>query len=309
MTTSEVVLPRPARSAGLPLADRLQAWLPKLVLAPTAVLILVCFYGFIIWTGVISMTHSSFLPSYGFAGFEQYATLMHNDRWLVACTNLGIFGGLFILTCLAIGIVLAIFLDQRIRQEGFIRTVYLYPMALSMIVTGVVWKWLLNPSLGLEKLMHDWGWTSFSFDWLVNSDMVIYTLVIAAVWQASGFVMALFLAGLRGIDPAIINAAKVDGAGLPTIYLRIVLPAMRPVYFSAVMVLAHIAIKSFDLVTAMTSGGPGYASDLPALFMYSTTFTRGQMGLGAASAMLMLGAILALLVPYLYSELREKRHA
>ncbi len=254
-------------------------------------------------------THSSFLPSYDFAGFEQYIKLMHNDRWLVASTNLGIFGGLFILICLAIGIVLAIFLDQRIRQEGFIRTVYLYPMALSMIVTGVVWKWLLNPSLGLEKLMHDWGWTSFSFDWLVNSQMVVYTLVIAAVWQASGFVMALFLAGLRGIDPAIISAARVDGAGLPTIYLRIVLPALRPVYFSAVMVLAHIAIKSFDLVTAMTAGGPGYASDLPALFMYSTTFTRGQMGLGAASAMLMLGAVLALLVPYLYSELREKRHA
>lgn len=309
MTHSEVVLPTSAYRTGPSFADRLQTWLPKLVLAPTAVLILVCFYGFIIWTGVISMTHSSFLPSYDFAGFEQYVTLMNNNRWLVASTNLAIFGSLFIVICLALGIVLAIFLDQKIRHEGFIRTIYLYPMALSMIVTGVVWKWLLNPSLGLEKLMHDWGWSSFSFDWLVNSDMVIYTLVIAAVWQASGFVMALFLAGLRGIDPAIINAAKVDGAGLPTIYLRIILPAMRPVYFSAIMVLAHIAIKSFDLVTAMTAGGPGYASDLPALFMYSTTFTRGQMGLGAASAMLMLGAVLALLVPYLYSELREKRHA
>lgn len=303
------VLPLSNKPAALPFMDRLQAWLPKLVLAPTAVLILVCFYGFIIWTGVISMTSSSFLPSYDFAGFTQYAKLMENDRWLVACTNLAIFGGLFIFSCLVIGVLLAIFLDQRIRHEGFIRTVYLYPMALSMIVTGAVWKWILNPSLGLEKLMHDWGWTSFSFDWLVNSEMVIYTLVIAAVWQASGFVMALFLAGLRGIDPAIVNAAKVDGAGLPTIYARIILPAMRPVFFSAVMVLAHIAIKSFDLVTAMTAGGPGYASDLPALFMYSTTFTRGQMGLGAASAMLMLGAILALLVPYLYSELRGQRHA
>ncbi len=233
---------------------------------------------------------------------------MANDRWLTASVNLGIFGGLFILSCLVIGVILAIFLDQRIRQEGAIRTIYLYPMALSMIVTGTVWKWILNPSLGLEKLMHDWGWTSFSFDWLVSSDMAIYTIVMAAVWQASGFVMALFLAGLRGVDSSIIRAARVDGASLPLIYWKIILPSLRPVFFSAVMVLAHIAIKSFDLVMAMTAGGPGYSTDLPAVFMYAHTFTRGQMGLGSASAMLMLGAILALIVPYLYSELREKRH-
>lgn len=288
--------------------DVMQRWLPKLVVAPTFVLVGVGIYAFMIWTGVISFTSSSFLPVYEFVGFEQYAKLMVNDRWLTASVNLGIFGGLFILSCLLIGVLLAIFLDQKIRQEGAIRTIYLYPMALSMIVTGTVWKWILNPSLGLEKLMHDWGWTSFSFDWLVDSDMAIYTIVMAAVWQASGFVMALFLAGLRGVDSSIIRAARVDGASLPLIYWKIILPSLRPVFFSAVMVLAHIAIKSFDLVMAMTAGGPGYSTDLPAVFMYAHTFTRGQMGLGSASAMLMLGAILALLVPYLYSELREKRH-
>lgn len=288
--------------------DALQRWLPKLVVAPTFVLIGVGIYGYMLWTGVLSFTSSSFLPVYDFVGFEQYAKLMANDRWLTASVNLGIFGGLFILSCLVIGVLLAIFLDQKIRQEGAIRTIYLYPMALSMIVTGTVWKWILNPSLGLEKLMHDWGWTSFSFDWLVNSDMAIYTIVMAAVWQASGFVMALFLAGLRGVDSSIIRAARVDGASLPLIYWKIILPSLRPVFFSAVMVLAHIAIKSFDLVMAMTAGGPGYSTDLPAVFMYAHTFTRGQMGLGSASAMLMLGAILALIVPYLYSELREKRH-
>ncbi|MEE3171059.1 MAG: sugar ABC transporter permease [Pseudomonadota bacterium] len=300
----------PARVARAPsrLLDALQRWLPKLVVAPTFVLIGVGIYGYMLWTGVLSFTSSSFLPVYDFVGFEQYAKLMANDRWLTASANLGIFGGLFILSCLVIGVVLAIFLDQKIRQEGAIRTIYLYPMALSMIVTGTVWKWILNPSLGLEKLMHDWGWTSFSFDWLVNSDMAIYTIVMAAVWQASGFVMALFLAGLRGVDSSIIRAARVDGASLPLIYWKIILPSLRPVFFSAVMVLAHIAIKSFDLVMAMTAGGPGYSTDLPAVFMYAHTFTRGQMGLGSASAMLMLGAILALLVPYLYSELREKRH-
>jgi len=290
------------------LLDALQRWLPKLVVAPTFVLVGVGIYAFMIWTGVLSFTSSSFLPVYEFVGFEQYAKLMANDRWLTASVNLGIFGGLFIACCLVIGVVLAIFLDQKIRQEGAIRTIYLYPMALSMIVTGTVWKWILNPSLGLEKLMHDWGWASFSFDWLVDSDMAIYTIVMAGVWQASGFVMALFLAGLRGVDSSIIRAARVDGASLPLIYWKIILPSLRPVFFSAVMVLAHIAIKSFDLVMAMTAGGPGYSTDLPAVFMYAHTFTRGQMGLGSASAMLMLGAILALLVPYLYSELREKRH-
>lgn len=290
------------------LLDGLQRWLPKLVVAPTFVLVGIGIYGYMLWTGVLSFTSSSFLPVYDFVGFDQYAKLMSNDRWLTASVNLGIFGGLFILSCLLIGVVLAIFLDQKIRQEGAIRTIYLYPMALSMIVTGTVWKWILNPSLGLEKLMHDWGWTSFSFDWLVNSGMAIYTIVMAAVWQASGFVMALFLAGLRGVDSSIIRAARVDGASLPLIYWKIILPSLRPVFFSAVMVLAHIAIKSFDLVMAMTAGGPGYSTDLPAVFMYAHTFTRGQMGLGSASAMLMLGAILALIVPYLYSELREKRH-
>ncbi|WP_061237533.1 carbohydrate ABC transporter permease [Ectopseudomonas composti] len=288
--------------------DVLQRWLPKLVLAPSMLVVLVGFYGYILWTLVLSFSNSSFMPSYKWVGLQQYMRLMDNDRWWVASQNLLVFGGLFIGISLLIGVFLAVLLDQRIRREGFIRTIYLYPMALSMIVTGTAWKWLLNPGLGLDKMLRDWGWEGFRLDWLVDQDRVIYCLVIAAVWQASGFVMALFLAGLRSVDQSIIRAAQVDGAGLPTIYLRIVLPSLRPVFFSAVMILAHIAIKSFDLVAAMTAGGPGYASDLPAMFMYSFTFSRGQMGVGSASAMLMLAAILTLLVPYLYSELRGKRH-
>ncbi|MFG0420124.1 carbohydrate ABC transporter permease [Pseudomonas sp. zjy_8] len=288
--------------------DMLQRWLPKLVLAPSMLVVLVGFYGYILWTLVLSFSNSSFMPSYKWVGLQQYMRLMDNDRWWVASQNLLVFGGLFIGISLLIGVFLAVLLDQRIRREGFIRTIYLYPMALSMIVTGTAWKWLLNPGLGLDKMLRDWGWEGFRLDWLVDQDRVIYCLVIAAVWQASGFVMALFLAGLRSVDQSIIRAAQVDGAGLPTIYLRIVLPSLRPVFFSAVMILAHIAIKSFDLVAAMTAGGPGYSSDLPAMFMYSFTFSRGQMGIGSASAMLMLAAILALLVPYLYSELRGKRH-
>jgi len=288
--------------------DALQRWLPKLVMAPTVVMILVGFYGYIFWTLVLSFTNSSFMPSYKWVGLQQYARLMANDRWWVASQNLLVFGGLFIGVSLVIGVFLAVLLDQRIRREGFIRTIYLYPMALSMIVTGTAWQWLLNPGLGIDKMLRDWGWEGFRFDWLVDPDRVVYCLVIAAVWQASGFVMALFLAGLRGGDQSIVRAAQIDGASLPTIYLRIVLPSLRPVFFSALMILAHIAIKSFDLVAAMTAGGPGYASDLPAMFMYNFTFSRGQMGIGSASAVMMLGAILMILVPYLYSELRGKRH-
>ncbi|WP_376751649.1 carbohydrate ABC transporter permease [Stutzerimonas nitrititolerans] len=288
--------------------DALQRWLPKLVMAPTVVMILVGFYGYIFWTLVLSFTNSSFMPSYKWVGLQQYARLMANDRWWVASQNLLVFGGLFIGVSLVIGVFLAVLLDQRIRREGFIRTIYLYPMALSMIVTGTAWQWLLNPGLGIDKMLRDWGWEGFRFDWLVDPDRVVYCLVIAAVWQASGFVMALFLAGLRGVDQSIVRAAQIDGASLPTIYLRIVLPSLRPVFFSALMILAHIAIKSFDLVAAMTAGGPGYASDLPAMFMYNFTFSRGQMGIGSASAVMMLGAILMILVPYLYSELRGKHH-
>ncbi|NNF98519.1 MAG: sugar ABC transporter permease [Desulfobacteraceae bacterium] len=291
------------------IADKLERQLPRLVLAPTVLAIMVFVYGFILWTAWVSFTNSTLLPKYEFQGFFQYVKLFGNDRWWVACQNLAIFGSLFIFICIALGLLLAILLDQRIRCEGAIRAVYLYPMALSFIVTGTAWKWMLNPSLGLERLMHQFGFTGFTFDWLVNSEMSIYTVVIAGVWQSTGFVMAMFLAGLRGIDDAIIQAAQVDGAGLPRIYRCIIIPSLRPVFFSSIIILSHIAIKSFDLVVALTSGGPGYSSDLPATFMYAFAFNRNRLGFGAASAMVMFGAVMGIIVPYLYSELRGKKHA
>lgn len=309
-STSSSAAGKPARRNGrsekfAALADN---WLPRLVLSPTIILSLVFVYGFIALTGYLSLTNSRLMPNYEFAGFDQYTRLFALDRWWTAATNLGIFGGLFILLCLAIGLFMAIILDQKIRAEGALRAIYLYPMALSFIVTGAAWKWILNPGLGLEKMMHDWGFLNFHFDWLVNSDMAIYTVVIAGVWQSSGFVMALFLAGLRGIDDSIIKAAMVDGASLPTIYRRIVVPALRPVFFSVILVLGHIAIKSFDLVMALTAGGPGNSSDLPAIFMYQFSFTRGQLGLGAASAVMMLATVLAVLVPLMYLETKGTRN-
>jgi glucose/mannose transport system permease protein len=289
------------------LRSQFDRWIPQIVLSPTLIASLLFVYGFIFITGYLSLSESRMLPNYDFAGLTQYYDLFDNDRWWTSLKNLGIFGSLFIVCSVAIGLFIAILLDQKIRSEGALRSIYLYPMALSFIVTGTAWKWMLNPGLGLEKLMHDWGWAGFHFDWLVNPDMVIYTVVIAGVWQSSGFVMALFLAGLRGIDDEIIKAAQIDGASLPTIYRRIVIPAMRPVFFSVLLILSHIAIKSFDLVMALTAGGPGNASDVPAIFMYQFSFTRGQLGFGSASAMMMLATIVAVLVPLMYLETRSAK--
>lgn len=286
---------------------RLSEWMPRLVLAPSFVLAFFFIYGLMAWNGYLSLSASRLLPNYEFVGLEQYETLFESERWWVALKNLAIFGGLFLFFGMAIGLLLAILLDQKIRAEGVLRTIYLYPMALSFIVTGTAWKWILNPGLGLEKVMHEWGWTSFGFDWLVNPERAIYTIVIAGVWQSAGFVMALFLAGLRGIDDSILKAAQIDGASLPRIYWRIIIPSLRPVFFSTLMVLSHLAIKSFDLVMALTAGGPGYATDMPATFMYTMAFSRGQIGLGAASATIMLATVAAIVVPYLYSELRARK--
>ncbi len=283
--------------------------LPKLVIAPGFVLGFAFIYGLMIWNGVLSMTASRMLPNYSeFVGLEQYAKLWEMDRWWLALQNLGVFSVLYVGGSMLIGMALAIVLDQQVRAEGVLRTIYLYPMALSFIVTGTAWKWMLNPSLGLEKLMHDLGWQSFTFDWLVQGETAIYCVVIAGIWQSAGFAMALFLAGLRGIDDSIIKAAQMDGASLPRIYWRVILPILRPVVFSTIMVLSHLSIKSFDLVMALTGGGPGFASDVPATFMYVMSFTRGQIGLGAASATMMLATVAAIVVPYLYSELRSKPH-
>lgn len=288
----------------MPTRNRLQDLLPKIVLAPSFVIVVLFVYGFIAYTGYLSMTDSKMLPSYNFVGFSNYQKLWALPHWWRAVTNLAIFASLYIVICSVLGLFLAILLDQKIRGEGLLRPIYLYPMALSFIVTGTAWKWFLDPGIGLENTMHLWGWESFSFTWIKDSKMAIYCVVIAAVWQSSGFVMAMFLAGLRGVDTEMIRAAQVDGASPVTIYRRIIIPLMRPVFLSAFVVLAHLAIKAYDLIVALTGGGPGQATELPATFMYSYTFTRNQMGIGASSAMIMLVMIFSIIVPYLYSELR-----
>ncbi len=287
--------------------SRLQDWLPKLVLAPSFAVTLIFVYGFILFTVILSFTGSKMLPKWDFIGLENYVKLFALQHWHIALKNIAIFATLYIVICTAIGLMLAIFLDQKIRGEGMLRPIYLYPMALSFIVTGTAWKWFLDPGIGLERVMHLWGWESFSFTWIKDNDMAIYTIVIAAVWQTSGFVMAMFLAGLRGIDNEVLKAAQIDGASNLQLYRRIVIPLLRPAFLSAFVILSHLAIKSYDLVIALTGGGPGRSTEMPATFMYSYTFTRNQMGIGASSAVIMLMTIAAIMVPYLYAELKERK--
>lgn len=277
------------------------------VLLPSVLAIGLFVYGFIAWTGVISLTASRFAPDYSFVGLGQYAKLWANDRWVTSVVNLGIFSFFFIGLSGAVGLLLAILLDQRIRMENVIRTIYLYPMAVSFIVTGIAWKWLLTPDLGIEKLVRGWGFGDFKFDWIVDPRMAIYTIVIAAFWQSVGFVMAILLAALRGVDGEIIRAARVDGAGAPRIYWSIVIPMLRPAFLSVAVILLFQALRSFDLVVALTGGGPGFASDLPTTFMFKYTFGRNQLAQGAASAIMITLAVAAVMIPYLYSELRHER--
>ena len=288
------------------MTEWLERHMPKFVMAPSFVAILIFVYGFIGWTAWVSFTKSRLLPKYDIVGTIQYDRLFQSPRWETAINNLYVFGILFIVISMFLGLVLAIFLDQKIRVEGVIRTIYLYPMALSMIVTGTAWKWILNPGLGIEATVKKWGYENFTCDWLVNPDMAIYTVVLAGVWQSSGFVMALFLAGLRSVDEEIIKAAQVYGIPTWRIYSAIIIPSMAPIFLSAFIVLSHLAIKSFDLVIALTGGGPGYATDLPATYMYTMAFSRGDIGQAASSAMIMMAVVFTIVVPYLYSELRAK---
>jgi len=290
-----------------------QRWLPRIVLAPSFALVLIFVYGFNLWTVVLSFTSSKAFTNLHFIGWLNYQRLwtwtFQSDppsNWYTALVNMGLFGGLYVICCLVLGLTLAILLDQKIRGEGILRPIYLYPLALSFIVTGTAWKLLLDPRIGLDKAMHDIGWTSFHFDWVVEPRMMIYCVAIAGIWQTSGFVMAMFLAGLRGVDGEILKAAQIDGASAFQTYKRIVIPLMRPVFFSAIIVLTHMAIKSYDLVLSVTGKNPGGAAELPSTFMYSYTFTRDQMAVGSARAVIMLATIAAIMVPYIYSETKEQ---
>ncbi len=282
--------------------------LPKLLLSPSAILVLVCVYGYIMFTVYLSFTSSTMMPSYEWSGGTNYRRLISLENWAVSLSNLWVFASLYIIFAMVIGLALAILIDQKIRAESAFRSIFLYPMALSFIVTGTAWKWLLDPGVGIEHTIQDLGWSNFAFGWIKDSEMAIYCVVIAAVWQTAGFVMAMFLAGLRGVDSEQINAARLDGAMTWQIYLHIIIPQLGPVFVSSFVILAHMSIKSYDLVIALTNGGPGRSTWLPSVFMYQYTFTRNEMAIGAASSVLMLVAIGVVVLPYLFSEMRKVKN-
>ena len=282
-----------------PLGDRL---LSKFVITPSALLIMLFVYGFMAFTIYLSFTDSKILPVLDWVGSKNYKALFAQPNWWTALKNLAIFGSLYIGLCIFIGLMLAIFLNNVFVVDQVFRPIYLYPMAISFIVTGTAWKWFLDPGIGLEQIIQSWGFPAFEFGWIKDSRLAIYCVVIAAVWQACGYVMTIFVAGLRSINQTLIEAARIDGASAFRLYWHIILPQLRPAFLSAFVILAHLAIKSYDLVIALTNGGPGRATELPATFMYSYTFTRNQMGVGAASAVIMLIVIAIIIIPYLKAE-------
>jgi glucose/mannose transport system permease protein len=279
----------------------------KIASIPMILTALVIFVGGTSWTVLYSFTNSKLLPRLKFVGLDQYERLWTTNKWLIAIENLAIFGFLMLVLSIAIGFLLAAMLDQKIRFENTFRTIFLYPFALSFIVTGLVWQWLLNPDFGVQAVVRDLGWESFNFDPLYNPDIVIYGILIAALWQHSGLVMCLMLAGLRGIDEDIWKAVRVDGIPTWKTYLFVVIPMMRPVFITTLVITAASIVRAYDLVVAQTSGGPGIASEVPAKYVYDTMFLAQNLGQGFAASSMMLLSIIIVIVPWAYLEFGGKR--
>jgi len=277
---------------------RLGALTPFLVIAPSLAASFVYVFVFSGWTLYISMSDSTLLPSYGFVGLQPYFDLWSNARWKIAYGNLFYFSAFYVVLALLVGLALAIAIDQRVRGEALWRTIFLYPLAVSFVVTGAVWRWLYSPDVGIEHFVRGLGWSDFTFRLTTDRNLAIYAIIITGIWQSSGFAMALFLAGLRSVDPDLIKAAQIDGASRFRIYRKVVLPSIAPIFVAVVVVLLQFAIKTFDLVVALTNGGPGISTTFPANYVYDLMFQRGQIAIGAAAAVMMLAALAVVLVPY-----------
>jgi glucose/mannose transport system permease protein len=278
---------------------------PYAALLPMAIVAAFGYLGAGVWTFYISLTGSRTFPTGPYIGLAQYHRLFDNERWMLSLHNLAAYGALFVLASLVIGFLLAVLIDRNVTGEGVFRTIFLYPYALSFVATGLVWQWLLTPGDGLDGALRALGVEHVRIDWIVSQDYAIYTVVIATVWQASGLVMALVLAGLRGIDPEIWKAARLDGIPVWRVYAQIVLPMLWPTVATVLLLLATSVAKLYDAVVAMTQGGPGIASEVPAKFIMDHLFLRSSVGLASAGAIVMLVPVLALLAPYAYARSRK----
>jgi glucose/mannose transport system permease protein len=281
----------------------------KIASIPMILTAVVIFLGGTLWTVTYSFTNSKLLPRLKFVGLDQYDRLWDAPRWVISIQNLAIYGVLMLIFSLVIGFVLAALMDQKIRFENTFRTIYLYPFALSFIVTGLVWQWVLNPEYGIQSIIRAAGWTSFDFDPLYTADIVIYGILIAALWQGTGLVMCLLLAGLRGIDEDIWKASRIDGIPMWKTYLFIVIPMMRPVFITTLVIIASGIVRVYDLVVAQTSGGPGIASEVPAKYVYDYMFQAQNLGQGFAASTMMLITVAIIIVPWAYLEFGGRKRA
>ena len=280
----------------------------KVAAVPMVLTTLVVFLGGTLWTVLYSFTNSKLLPRTNFVGFDQYERLWGSSRWVTSLENLMVYGVFSLVFTITVGFVLAVLMDQKIRFEDTFRTIMLYPFALSFIVTGLVWQWILNPEFGIQHIVRSMGWESFVFSPLTNPDLVLYGLLIAGLWQGTGFVMCIMLAGLRGIDEDIWKAARVDGIPAWKTYTIIIIPMMRPVFITTLVLVASGIIKLYDLVVAQTSGGPGTASQVPAMYVYDYMFQAQNLGQGFAASTMMLLSVLIVLIPWAYLEFGGKKH-
>jgi len=262
-----------------------------------------------LWTVYHSFTNSRMLPKSEFIGLAQYERLWNSDRWYMSIENLAIYGVCSLIFSLLIGFMLAALLDQKTRFENTFRTIFLYPFALSFIVTGLVWQWILNPDYGVQKIIRSLGFDSFVFNPLYNMDIVIYGILVAGLWQGTGFIMCLMLAGLRGIDQEIWKAARIDGIPMWKTYIQIVIPMMRPVFITTLVIIAAGIIKVYDLVVAQTSGGPGMSSEVPAKYVYDYMFGAQNLAQGFAASTMMLVSVLIVLIPFVYLEFGRRKNA
>lgn len=280
----------------------------KMAAIPMVLTAMVVFLGCSVWTIVYSFTSSKLLPKTRWVGLDQYERLWGSRRWLVSIENLAIYGILALVLSLMIGFMLAALLDQKIRFENTFRSILLYPFALSFIVTGLVWQWILNPEFGVQNIVRAMGFESFIFDPLYNANIVIYGVLIAGLWQGTGLVMCLMLAGLRGIDEDIWKAARVDGIATWKTYVFIVIPMMRPVFITTLVIITSGIIKLYDLIVAQTGGGPGLASEVPAKYVYDMMFLSQNLGQGFAASTMMLLAVVIIIIPWAYLEFGGKKH-
>lgn len=281
----------------------------KIAAIPMILTALVIFIGCTIWTIYHSFTKSRLLPSPDkWIGLDNYERLWSENRWIVSIENLAIYGICSLILSLVIGFCLAALLDRKIRFENTIRTIILYPFALSFVVTGLVWQWILNPELGLQNVVRNLGFENFTFDPINNAEIVIFGILIAGIWQGSGFVMVLLLAGMRGIDEDIWKASRVEGIPTWKTYIFIVIPMMRPVFVTALVIISAGIIKVYDLVVAQTSGGPGIASEVPAKYVIDKMFQSQNLGLGFAASTMMLLSVLVVLIPWAYLEFGGKKN-